>query len=111
MNFGIPVTYRWVHTEVKAGLCVVRVSRERLGRMWPPGGACGASCGVIGVYGRPPHSSCKEFESVLNADRHMNAEPLTSMKGEYGSIGIHVCRSHDSHNGEIIRWLQDTQSL
>jgi hypothetical protein len=40
MNFGIPVTYRWVHTEVKAGLCVVRVSRERLGRMWPLGGAC-----------------------------------------------------------------------
>jgi len=48
---------------------------------------------------------------MLNADRHKNAEPLAWMKGEYGSIGIHACWSHNSHNGEIIRWLQDTQSL
>jgi len=29
MNFGIPVTYRLAHTEVKAGFCVVRVSRKK----------------------------------------------------------------------------------
>ena len=55
MNFGIPVTYRWVHTEVKAGLCVVRVSRKRLGL---PATLVAASCGVISAYGRPRRSSC-----------------------------------------------------